>query len=180
MRDDCYVWALTRAADVAEVYEGEESLNIVGLDDRALELWEPLLTIADVIDQEAANAGKVPTFVHTLTALALELAAVRDETDATTTTLINALLTILKETDKTEVCYTPAELLPLVQAKGFTKLKSTKGLANLMHPLGLIAKHTRFPDGTIDRAYHLSTELLEDLRSRYGTPEKPDAEEATT
>jgi hypothetical protein len=41
-------------------------------------------------------------------------------------------------------------------------------------------QHTRFPDGTIDRAYHLSTELLEDLRSRYGAPEKPDVEEATT
>jgi Protein of unknown function (DUF3631) len=180
MRDDCYVWALTRAEDLAELYEGEESLNIAGLDDRALELWEPLLTIADVIDQEAENAGKVPTFVNTLTALALELASVRDDTDATTTALINALLSILKDADKSSTYYKPAELLTLVQAKGFSKLKSAKGLANLMHPLGFIAKQTRTAEGNIVRAYHLSTEILEDLRSRYGAPEEPGAGETTT
>ena len=180
MRDDCYVWALNRAEDLAELYEGEESLNIASLDDRALELWEPLLTIADIVDQEAENAGKVTTFVNTLTALALELASVRDDTDPTTTALINALLGILKDADKTSTYYKPAELLSLVQAKGFSKLKSAKGLANLMHPLGFIAKQTRTAEGNIIRAYHFSAEVLEDLRSRYGAPEEAGAEETTT
>jgi hypothetical protein len=182
LRDECYVWALTRAEDLADLYEadGEEALNIKGLDDRALELWEPLLTIADAVDQEAENAGKPPTLVDTLTALALELAGVRDDADTTTTQLLNALLTILTEAAKTEERYPPGELLSLVQAKGFTKLKSTKGLANVMQPLGLIAKTTRFLDGTRKLAYHLSTALLEDLRSRYGSPEDRHEEETPT
>ena len=48
LRDDCYLWALQNAKRVAEIYgstELEESMEKLGLNDRAFDIWMPLFAV---------------------------------------------------------------------------------------------------------------------------------------
>jgi hypothetical protein len=61
---------------------------------------------------------------------------------------------------------TPAELLEAMQARGFNWLKSPRGLAGLMAPLGLVAKRAREGPRVV-RRYLLEPGALADLAVRY-------------
>jgi hypothetical protein len=61
---------------------------------------------------------------------------------------------------------TPAELLDALQARGFNWLKSPRGLAGLMAPLGLVAKRAREGPRVV-RRYLLEPGALADLAVRY-------------
>ncbi len=173
LRDACYTWALTHAADLAEVYEANAFPSLDGLDVRARDLWESLLSIALLADVEAQEAGETADFAKTLAALARDFSGVRDEGDTTTARLVEALQAIVEE-EQREV-FTPTELLKFINAKGGSDwLRSTKALAGLLNPLGLMARHDKIPvEGrrkTV-RHYHLGGDLLADLWRRYGSPE---------
>ncbi len=112
MKDRCYVWALTYAADVAPIYEDGDFPELSALDDRAKDLWEPLMTIAYLADQEAINAGNPADYVERLKALAEKLCEVREEGEDDTEKLIRALIGITQEQGRTD--FTPTELLPLL------------------------------------------------------------------
>lgn len=169
LRDSCYTWTLSHAADLAEVYEADGFPGMQALDDRARDLWEPLVSIAMLADAEAEGSG----FAETLIALAGGLSGVRDEGETTTAKLIEALGEILKAEGRES--YTPTELLHLLQGHGFDWLKSTRALAGLLHPLGFFATKRRNVKHVV-RAYCLSDNSLTDLRIRYGdaseTPEE--------
>jgi len=48
LREDCYLWALQNAKTVAEIYgseELEESMEQMGLNDRAFDIWMPLFAV---------------------------------------------------------------------------------------------------------------------------------------
>ncbi len=164
LRDACYIWALTHAADLAEVYEGEFP-ELQALDDRARDLWEPLLAIALLADAEAGHLGEPGSLASTLVALAHDLSGVRDEGDTTTVKLLEAL-TNLVETEGRE-SFTPSDLLKRLQDQGFEWLKTTKALAGLLNPLGIVSGKKR--DGVkIIRAYALRLRVLRELQARYG------------
>ncbi len=174
LRDACYTWALTHAADLAEVYEANAFPGLDGLDDRAKDLWESLLSIALLADVEAQEAGETADFAKTLAALARDLSGVRDEGDTITVRLVEALEAIVEE-EQREV-FTPTELLKFINAReGSDWPGSTKALAGLLNPLGLVARHDKIPvEGrrkTV-RHYHLDGDLLADLSRRYGSPEE--------
>ncbi len=172
LRNACYAWALTHAADLAEVYEADAFPVLDDLDDRARDLWEPLISIALLADAEGQEAGEQVNFAKTLMAVARDLSGVRDEGDTTTARLIEALETIV-EGEKT---FTPSELLKLLKAKeGFEWLRSTTALARLLNPLGLVARYDKIlVEGRRKsvRHYYLDRDLLVDLRRRYGSPEE--------
>lgn len=175
LRDRCYLWTLTHAVDLAAVYDTADRLFLAleSLDDRARDLWEPLMSIAAVADVERGDGLK--TLTDELTALAYDLCQVRDGAadDSTTVQIINALLKIATEkvqggifqTDQ-DVTLAPSDLAPLLKEKlGWERL-STKGLASLLHPLGLFATQTRTEEKIV-RAYHLSIAALTELSERY-------------
>jgi Protein of unknown function (DUF3631) len=135
MKDQCYVWALTYAADAVSIYEDGHIPDLSTLDDRAKDLWEPLMTIAYLADQEALDAGEQADYAARLKALAEKLCQARDEGEDNTAKLVQALNAITKNQNKEN--FTPTELLPLVQTKGFEWVKSTKSLAGLMNGVGL-------------------------------------------
>ncbi len=168
LRDCCYLWSLTQAATLADVYERADQLFSVldALDDRARDLWEPLVSITSVIDTERADMQK--TITEELTSLASDLCEVRDGAaeDSTTVQVINALREILGA--KSEVVLTPTDLTALIRDQlGWEKL-STKGLASLLNPLELYSKNTRFDTRKVTLAYHLSAQHLAELHERYG------------
>ena len=61
---------------------------------------------------------------------------------------------------------TPTELLEALHERGYAWLKSTRGLAGLMAPLGLVARHAR-EGGRRGRFYLLDAAILADLAARY-------------
>lgn len=171
LRDACYTWALTRAADLTEIYEGEFP-ELQALDDRARDLWEPLLAIAMLADAEADRLGtpKVSAstserLASTLVTLAHHLSGVRDEGDTTTVKLIEALDAIV-EAEGRDI-YTPSELLELLRARNLEWVKSPKALAGLLNPLGLVS-NWRWQGGKSARVYVVTPTLLADLKARYG------------
>ena len=173
LRDQLYIWALTHAADLAEVYAQDAFPALRELDDRARDLWEPLLSIALLADVEAEETGETTDFAASLTRLARDLSGVRDETETTTVTLIEALSAITSEERREE--FQPAELLRLLQARGFDWLRSTKALASLLNPLGFFKKSSRRGQKVM-KAYAISPDVLADLRQRYGGAEETAAE----
>ncbi len=173
VRDSCYIWALTHAADVAEVYEDATFRSLEALDDRARDLFEPLLSIALLADVEAQEAGEPGEFAKSLTALAQDLSGVRDEGDTIIPKLIEALESIV-ETEGRDT-FTPTELLRLLTAKDGSLwwLKSPKALAGILNPLGFVARYSKvLIEGRrkSTRQYQLSRDVLQDLRRRYIEP----------
>jgi hypothetical protein len=51
LRDTCYIWSLMHAADMNRLYpEADLIPELKELDDRAQDIWAPLLTIAYLVD----------------------------------------------------------------------------------------------------------------------------------
>lgn len=184
LRDRCYLWALTYAGDLAAVYDQADQMfpTLVSLDDRARDLWEPLVSIVALADVERGDGQK--TLANELTSLASDLCQIRDGAaeDSTVVQVVKALQEIVADKRKedrwraaSDITSPPTDLAKLLKEKlGWEKL-STRGLASLLNPRGLYSKPTRTRDDTRGRRYHLSKEVLEELASRYG--EQPPEEE---
>lgn len=176
LRDRCYVWVLTHAADLAGTYDHADSFfaaYLQGLDDRARDLWEPLVSIAALADVERGDSQK--TLTEELAALAFDLCQVRDGAaeDSTVVQVVKALQEIVAEKRKedlwhaaSDVTLAPTELARLLKEKlGWEKL-STKGLAALLNPLGFFSKNTRLKE-KIALSYLLKEQDLAELSERY-------------
>jgi hypothetical protein len=174
LRDRCYIWALTHAADLAETYDKADRLFPIldSLDDRARDLWEPLVSITAVADVERGDHQT--TLTDELTRLACDLCQVRDGAgeDSNAVRIVKALQYIIADQrrgpspDFTEVPLTPTDLATrLKEGLGWEKL-SPKTLAALLNPLGFYSKHAR--DGERGRRYHFTKEALDELSARYG------------
>lgn len=169
LRDRCYLWALTHAADLAAVYDQADKMfsALTPLDDRARDLWEPLVSIIALADVERGDGQK--TLTQELTALALDLSQVRDGAaeDSSTVQIVKALQTLIAERQQAEIILSPTELTGTLKDKlGWERL-STKGLAGLLNPLGLYSKNTRLTGGKVALAYHVSEQELVELSERY-------------
>ena len=177
LRDRCYIWALTHAADLAAVYDSADKFfpALDSLDDRARDLWEPLTSITAVADIERSDGQR--TLTNELTALALDLSQIRDDAadDSTTVQVVKALQAIVTEKrqdglfrNAEMITLTPTDMAGLLKGKlGWEKL-STKGLAALLNPLGLYSSQTRHGE-KVSRAYHLNEKDLSELGARYAT-----------
>jgi hypothetical protein len=186
LRDRCYLWALTHAADLAATYDQADCFfagYLDSLDDRARDLWEPLVSIVALADVERSDGQK--TLTEELTALALDLCQVRNgiAEDSTVAQVVQALQKIVAQKrqdslwqNQEKITLPPTELASLLKERlGWERL-STKGLAALLNPLGLYSVHTR--DEARGRRYHLAEEVLKDLTDRYAERSK-EPEETT-
>ncbi len=141
-------------------------LQRVGIDDRAVDLWSPLLAVAAAADREDAGAR-----AQELITLAQELSRLRDA-DQETGEAARALeaLEAIRAAHGERI--TPGELLEALRARpGWARVGSTKRLAGLLNPLGFWRQQVS--DGVRRRwVYVLDPAQLEDLRARYadGTP----------
>lgn len=178
LRDRCYRWALAHAREVAAVYEVRDFPGLKGLDDRARDLWETLLTIARLVDKEAGTKKPDENYETALTALAHTLSAIRDEGETRTAKLIGALTRIVKGEGKEH--FTPTELLKHLQLDDdFSWLRYTSGLAGLLKPLGFLSHQAKVPEGKKRksiRLYHIPMTDLEGLARRYGGVEAEEEE----
>jgi len=180
LRDRCYLFALTHAADLAAVYDRADSTfpALAPLDDRARDLWEPLASIVALADVERGDGQK--TLTDELAALAHDLCQVRDGAaeDSTVVQVVKALQDVVAEKRKedlwhaaSDITLTPTDLARLLKKKlGWEKL-STRGLAVLLNPLDLFSNQIR-QGNVVSRAYCLSKQVLAELSERYAPTKK--------
>jgi hypothetical protein len=144
-----------------------------GMDDRARDLWEPLVSIAALIDMESGDASSLCT--TDLIGLAKDLSLTREGAadNSTTVQVVKALQEIVKDhragpssSALQDIILSPTELARLLREQLGWELLSPKSLATLLNPLGLISRSTRQEEKII-RAYHLKTQDLADLCERY-------------
>jgi hypothetical protein len=170
MRDKLYIWALTHAADLAQVYDAIDGFSdLEGLGDRERDLWEPLATITLLCD---SDNGEEKPLTDELCQLAHHLSGVRSETDtASVIQVLDTLEDII--VDRHEVKIAPTELLKRFKDKPyFEYLKSAKGLAALLAPLGMVTNKIRDRrTGKVIRAYKIKKTAIEDWKKRYGSGE---------
>ena len=164
LRQACGLACLTAIPRIVSAYdEAPAHLEREGIDDRAVDLWSPLIALSRVADRED---GRHRT--RELLDIARELSAVREaDADAgATARLVEALDTIRAGYGET---ITPADLLEALGARpGWEWLKSGRRLAGLLNPLG-IARRQLWNGGRRRWCYVLGAEQLADLRARYGT-----------
>jgi hypothetical protein len=175
LRDQCALACLTRIEHIVSAYDDAPVLlEREGIDDRAVDLWSPLIAITFIADIED-NGNRTRDLLD----LARHLGTARDaDTEAgTTARLLEALEAIRMELGDTPA---PAELLDALRSRaGWDWVKSTKRLAGLLSPLGLTRRRLR-EGGRLRWAYVLDAERLVDLQARYGASgEEPQAEQGS-
>jgi len=163
LRQACGLACLTQIERVLGAYDDAPGLlEREGIDDRAVDLWSPLVAVTCVADLEDQG-----TRSRELLDVARELSAVREaDADAgTTARLVEALDTIQAGYGGT---ITPADLLEALRARsGWDWVKSTRRLAGLLNPLGITRR--QLWDGKRRWwGYVLDVEQLKDLQARYG------------
>jgi hypothetical protein len=161
LRDACALACLTRIGDILSAYElAPAVLDSREVDDRAVDLWAPLLALAMVADAEAGGARAEQILE---VARVLSDAREADDEAGAAARLITALQTVAADIG---VAATPTRLLEALQATGYAWVKSTRRLAGLLAPLGLVARPGR-ESGRPVRLYSLDPDALADLARRY-------------
>src|SRR5262249_36865246 len=133
-----------------------------GIDDRAVDLWSPLVAVTHVADLEDAGR-RTQELLHT----ARELGVTREaDADAgSTARLLEALEASRAGQGET---IAPADLLSALRSRpGWEWLTSGRRLAGLLHPVG-IARRQLWNGGRRRWCYVLAAGQLTDLRVRYG------------
>jgi hypothetical protein len=175
LRDRCYLWALTHAQDLAEVYEAADSTfaKLETLDDRARDLWEPIVSIAAIADVTGGNAAHAWT--DRLIELAHDVGQVRVSASehSTAALMLQALKDIVVGCNDQSVDLTPTDLANRLKERlGWDRL-IPRYLATCLAPLDLHAEKTR--QGTkVIRAYHLTLGELTEICERYGIGDEKD------
>jgi len=143
LRDQCALACLTHIQNILTAQDGAPAvLEQEGIDDRAVDLWSPLVAITLVADAEDDGSR-----TRQLLDLARNLGMARDaDAEAgTTARLLEALEALRAEPGERPA---PAELLGALRARpGWDWLKSTRRLAGLLNPLGIVRQQVRDGDG---------------------------------
>ncbi|MBX3328297.1 MAG: DUF3631 domain-containing protein [Nitrospira sp.] len=165
LRDDLHIFALTAAPTIAELYDEGEFPGLSGLDHRAVDLWEPLLAIAAVIDA----SGRTGELTDRMTQLAGRLGGERAarSADDTNPAIVEVLSECLLFGSETRI--STQDLAEKIRTRLGWEALTPKALSNRLHPLGLKSK--RWREGTENRrGYVFTREQIDDLARRY-TPE---------
>jgi len=149
--------------NILAAYDGAPAvLEQEGIDDRAVDLWSPLVTITLVADAEDEGSR-----TRELLDLACDLGTARDaDAEAgTTARLLEVLEALRAELGDTPA---PGDLLEALRARpGWDWLKSTRRLAGLLNLLGIVRRQL-WNGGRRRWCYVLDAEQIADLRARYG------------
>jgi hypothetical protein len=164
LRDRCALACLARIGDILTANEQTPALlEREQVDDRATDLWAPLVALGLVGDAEDGGDRGA-----TLLGLARELGGLRDADgeDGQTARLVEALTTIRQERGPE---LSPEDLRAALAGRpGWEWVKTTRRLAGLLSPLGLFREQRR-EGGRRLRVYRLDAARLADLTARYGT-----------
>lgn len=171
LRQDLYIWALNAAEDIHEVYEEiGEIAEIKTLDDRAKDVWEPLLVIAKVIDGE--NGEWKLSIFNDLVSLALEMGetrAEREKSDNRIVSFIELVKGLMKDEDR-EIFISSEDLFSKIrlQLEDVFSFKTKVGMASFLKKWGLYPVAQRPTKGEDPvRGYRITRSWVEEKELRY-------------
>jgi hypothetical protein len=163
LRDQCALACLCRIGDIITAHDlAAPALEREGIDDRAVDLWSPLLAVAFVADSEDTGNRS-----QDILDAAKDLAAVRDaDAEAGTAARLLEALRVIREREGEAI--PPTDLLEALRARpGWDWVKSPRRLAGLLNPLGIV-RRLLWNGGRRRWCYVLDAGQLADLRARYG------------
>jgi hypothetical protein len=168
LRDRCGLACLSRIGDIVTACDQAPALlEQQGVDDRAVDLWAPVVAVALVA--EAEDGGRR---VQGVLAVAHDASRLREaEADGGQTARLLDALEWVRQVHGDQV--KPNDLLASIQSRpGWGFVKSTRRLAGLLNPLGLFREQVR--EGARRQWYYtLKATTLADLRRRYA-PQDPE------
>lgn len=163
LREDSALASLSWFPEIAWTYqEALTTLQATSMDDRAVDLWAPVLSLCVFADLEDGHSR-----AEEVLAIAQQLAESRtaDAESSSTLKLIDALRAI-SESEGENIA--PPRLAEALRERGFEWVKSTKALANQLNPLGLYRRRVRKGFLRV-YVYQLAPDVIADLRSRYSS-----------
>jgi hypothetical protein len=173
-RDACAAFALNRAATIEECYQKGNFAGLANLDDdRAVNLWEPLIAITSVADAETGST----TLTDRLIGLAGQM--VKDRAALASDETVVAIIEVLRECfgESQDMRISTPDLIGKVKERLGWESLTPKSLSTRLHPLGL--HPSKWRDGkTTVRGYELKKKVVDELASRY-VPRSPSLGTAT-
>ncbi len=169
LRTDLRLWATEREKGIADLYDGIDDIlattdRLKDLDDRFLDIVEPLLTIAIFSDCEFSNGRGAVTerFCDLLRDMAGTKGTASE--DSTLSGLVTVLEACLNEKPDEETIFVlSADLLARVTAE-LSWIDSTRKLAGQLKKFGAYPRPSK--DGK-SRGYSIGREWVKELRARY-------------
>ncbi len=174
IRDDLYVFALTYGKDLAEYYHREGPDGIEGishLNNRELDIWEPILLLANVIDS-LANGLDLTGKMETLSKKSLE----EKQSDSVSQNETYKILTVLKamldevvplsEDGDVRVFDAQAVLEYFKKTEDFEWIEKTQALTRRLKKVKVTSDQRRI-DGDKKRIYTMDVKELADLCERF-------------
>ncbi len=174
IRDDLYVFALTYAKDLAEFYHKEGPDGIEGLshlNNRELDIWEPVFLLANVIDS-LANSLDLTGKMEALSKKSLE----EKQSDSVSQNETYKILTVLKamldeavplsEDGDVRVFDAQAVLEYFKKTEDFEWIEKTQALTRRLKRVKVTSEQRRI-DGEKKRIYTMNVKEFSDLCERF-------------
>ncbi|KAF0134050.1 MAG: DNA primase-like protein [Candidatus Saganbacteria bacterium] len=174
IRDDLYVFALTHGKDLAEFYHKEGSDAIKGLshlNNRELDIWEPLFLLANVIDSQAENT-KLTDIMEALSKKSVEEKQSDNVSQNETYKLLNVVKVMIDElsaiqTDGNIKVFDAQAVLNYFKAnEDFDWIQKTNVLTRRLKKVNVRSEQRRI-SGEKKRAYVMDTTEFQDLCERF-------------
>ncbi len=174
IRDDLYVFALTYGKDLAEFYHKEGPDGIEGLshlNNRELDIWEPVFLLANVIDSLASGLN-LTAKMETLSKKSLE----EKQSDSVSQNETYKILTVLKtmldevtplsEDGDVRVFDAQAVLDYFKKTEDFEWIEKTQALTRRLKRVKVTSEQRRI-DGDKKRIYTMNVKEFNDLCERF-------------
>lgn len=168
--EDLYLWALQNAEDVARVYEEADRFEgMEAFDDRYRDIWEPLLSIAHIINAESGDES-LKTY-NQLLDLALDMSRDRLEREQINDT-IPVLLEVIKNLldGETERFVSSSDLFDRIKTDESESLKfihSKRGLGTFLATYELHSTFQWQNEKSV-RGYVFTQKWVEETKKRFG------------
>jgi hypothetical protein len=162
-RDSCAAFALDCAATIEECYQKGNFSGLANLeDDRAVNLWEPLIAITSVADAESGSSTLTDRVINLAVRMGRDRAAFA--CDEPVIGILEVLQDCLEESQAVRI--PSADLIGRVKERLGWESLSPKSLSTRLHPLGLHPTKWREGKKTV-RGYDLKKTVIDELVSRY-------------
>ena len=174
IRDDLYVFALTYAKDLAEYYHKEGPDGIEGLshlNNRELDIWEPVFLLANVIDSLASGLN-LTAKMEALSKKSLEEKQSDSVSQNETYKILTVLKTMLDEVTPlsgdgdVRVFESQAVLEYFKKTEDFEWIEKTQALTRRLKRVKVTSEQRRI-DGEKKRIYTMNVKEFSDLCERF-------------
>ena len=174
IRDDLYVFALTYAKDIAELYQNEDEGGIEGLGhltNRELDIWEPIFLLANIVDAKRGST-EITDAMEALSKKSFEEKQADNVSQNETYKLLTVLKAMLEEVvplnKDTDIRVFDAEVVLdyFKKTEEFDWMEKSNALTRRLKRVNIKSDQQRI-DGKKKRIYIINVKGFTDLCERF-------------